>query len=135
MDPKPITINDVAREAGVSIATVSRVLSGGSASAAAREKVMAAARALGYHKTTVERRSDAGEERALALVISDLTNPYYSLLCAGAEQAARLAGWSLIVCQPDFSPGAEQISLSRVAALPVHGQGIDDHKIEVHQLF
>ena len=53
MDPKPITINDVAREAGVSIATVSRVLSGGSASAAAREKVMAAARALGYHKTTV----------------------------------------------------------------------------------
>ena len=121
MDPKPITINDVAREAGVSIATVSRVLSGGSASAAAREKVMAAARALGYHKTTVERRSDAGEERALALVISDLTNPYYSLLCAGAEQAARLAGWSLIVCQPDFSPGAEQISLSRVAALPVAG--------------
>ena len=121
MEEKTVTINDVAREAGVSIATVSRVLSGGSASAATREKVAAAARGLGYHRTPVERRADAGSERALALVISDLTNPYYSLLCAGAEQAARLAGWSLIVCQPEFTPGAEHTSLSRVTSLPVAG--------------
>ena len=100
MESKTVTINDVAREAGVSIATVSRVLSGGSASASAREKVETAARALGYHKIPVERRADTEGEHALALVISDMTNPYYSMLCAGAEQAARLAGWSLIVCQP-----------------------------------
>jgi len=121
MEPKTVTINDVAREAGVSIATVSRVLSGGSASAAARERVEAAAQALGYHKAPVERRMDAGAERALALVISDLTNPYYSMLCAGAEQAARLAGWPLIVCQPEFTPGAEALSLARIDELPVSG--------------
>ena len=121
MDPKPITINDVAREAGVSIATVSRVLSGGSASAAARERVEAAALALGYRKASAERHEEAVEAHALALVISDLTNPYYSMLCAGAEQAARLAGWSLIVCQPEFTPGAEEISLERVTSLPVDG--------------
>ena len=46
MESKTVTINDVAREAGVSIATVSRVLSGGSASASAREKVETAARFL-----------------------------------------------------------------------------------------
>ena len=112
MESKTVTINDVAREAGVSIATVSRVLSGGSASASAREKVETAARTLGYHRTPIERRTDAEGEHALALVISDLTNPYYSLLCAGAEQAARLAGWSLIVCQPDFSSDFKGIVLN-----------------------
>ena len=121
MEPKAVTINDVARQAGVSIATVSRVLSGGSASADARKKVEAAAQVLGYRKTSAERREEAGEAHVLALVISDLTNPYYSLLCAGAEQAARLAGWSLIVYQPEFTPGAEEISLDRVTSLPVDG--------------
>lgn len=121
METKTVTINDVAREAGVSIATVSRVLSGGSASAAARERVAAAALALGYRRPPAERREETGEAHALALVISDLTNPYYSMLCAGAEQAARLAGWSLIVCQPEFTPGAEEISLERVMSLPVDG--------------
>ena len=89
MEPKAVTINDVAREAGVSIATVSRVLSGGSASAVARKKVEEAARILGYRRLPAERRGEVGEGNALALVISDLTNPYYSMLCAGAEQAAR----------------------------------------------
>lgn len=84
METKTVTINDVAREAGVSIATVSRVLSGGSASAAARERVAAAALALGYRRPPAERREETGEAHALALVISDLTNPYYSMLCAGA---------------------------------------------------
>ena len=95
MEPKTVTIIDVARQAGVSIATVSRVLSGGSASAAAREKVEAAARALGYHRAPAERRAEPDGEHALALVISDLTNPYYSMLCAGAEQATRLAAFSI----------------------------------------
>ena len=65
MEPKAVTINDVARQAGVSIATVSRVLSGGSASADARKKVEAAAQALGYRKTSAERREEAGEAHVL----------------------------------------------------------------------
>ena len=119
MESKTVTINDVAREAGVSIATVSRVLSGGSASASAREKVETAARALGYHKIPVERRADTEGEHALALVISDMTNPYYSMLCAGAEQAARLAGWSLIVCQPVFTSGLRKYFAPPIVRRPV----------------
>ena len=120
MQQRPVTINDVAREAQVSVATVSRVLSGGSASAAAREKVEAAARQLGYRRLTQERRAE-GANRALALVISDLTNPYYSLLCAGAEQAARREGWPLVVCQPENAPRGEDTIADSVLNLPVCG--------------
>ena len=120
MEPKTVTIHDVAALAGVSLATVSRVLSGGSASAAAREKVEAAARQLGYRRPGADKRPEAGQDHALALVISDLTNPYYSLLCDGAEQAARRAGWPLIVCQPEFTDG-EDAEVERLLRLPVSG--------------
>ena len=121
MDAKPVTIHDVARQAEVSVATVSRVLSGGGASAATREKVEAAARELGYRRPAQDRRAEPAPERSLALVISDLTNPYYAMLCAGAEQEARRAGWALIVCQPEFSRGAEETGIEGVTGLPVCG--------------
>ena len=120
MEPRAATIHDVAALAGVSLATVSRVLSGGSASAAAREKVEAAARQLGYRKSGAEKKSEAGHDHALALVISDLTNPYYSMLCDGAEQAARRVGWPLILCQPEFA-GAEDAEMESLLRLPVSG--------------
>jgi cation diffusion facilitator family transporter len=97
------------------------VLSGGGASAATREKVEAAARQLGYRRPAAEARGEAGQERALALIISDLTNPYYGMLCAGAEQAARRAGRPLIVCQPEFALGAEDRAVESVVRLPVAG--------------
>ena len=85
METRTVTINDVAAMAGVSVATVSRVLSGSGGSAAARERVEAAARALGYRKSTVERRAEGVRDHALALIISDLTNPYYGMLCAAGR--------------------------------------------------
>ncbi len=121
MDPKAVTINDVAAMAGVSVATVSRVLSGSGGSAAARERVEAAAKALDYRKSTAEKRPEAACDNALALIISDLTNPYYGMLCAGAEQAARRAGRPLIVCQPEFSGGNEDKAVDSVVRLPVAG--------------
>ena len=121
METRTVTINDVAAMAGVSVATVSRVLSGSGGSAAARERVEAAARALGYRKSTVERRAEGVRDHALALIISDLTNPYYGMLCAGAEQAARRAGWPLIVLQPEFAGGGEDAAVESVVRLPVTG--------------
>lgn len=120
MEPRTVTINDVAAMAGVSVATVSRVLSGSGASPAAREKVESAARALGYRKSAAPKLPEGGREQALALIISDLTNPYYGMLCAGAEQASRRAGRPLIVCQPEFG-GSEEAALDSVARLPVAG--------------
>lgn len=121
MEQKGVTINDVAKRAEVSVSTVSRVLSGGSASPVAREKVVSAARALGYHRPVAKKSADVPREHALALVISDLTNPYYSLLCDGAEHAARKARWPLILCQPEFTEGTEDMAVEGIINLPVSG--------------
>ena len=121
MDQKTATITDVARLAEVSVATVSRVLSGGSASPAARERVESAVRELGYRRPSAAKGPDAAPARALALVLSDLTNPYYSMLCAGAEQAARQAGWPLIVYQPELGRRAEDTIAEDVLDLRVSG--------------
>ena len=121
MDDRTVTIIDVAKRAEVSVATVSRVLSGGSASAATRERVEAAARELGYRRQAAPKKAGGAPGRALALVTSDLTNPYYSMLCAGAEQAARNAGWPLIVYQAELGRRAEDTIAEDVLELRVSG--------------
>ncbi len=95
MNGKQPTIYDVAEKAGVSIATVSRVVSGGSASRSAREKVNAAIAQLGYKPPEPHRKQERSNARTLALVVSELTNPYYASLAAGAEEAARRNGYAL----------------------------------------
>ncbi len=121
MPEKQITIIDVAQRAGVSVATVSRVLSGGSASAAAREKVTEAVRELNYRPLISAKKSERPADRSLALIISDLSNPYYASMCAGAEEAARRAGWSLIVYQTALTGWMEESVTARVTELPAAG--------------
>lgn len=100
---KPSTIYDVASAAGVSIATVSRVMSGGSVSARAREKVESAMKALDYCPSpAAAHRQERRNAKKIAIVISDITNPYYADLLSGAEKEARRNGYSLIVHVVDF---------------------------------
>ena len=75
MENKQPTIYDVAELAGVSIATVSRAISGGSISEASRRKVTEAIEALDYRPAAARHLPDQ-QERALALVVSGLNNPY-----------------------------------------------------------
>ena len=119
MAERPVTISDVAEKAGVSVATVSRVLSGGGASEAARRKVEEAALALGYRPLSAAHRGEKKPD-SLALVLTDLTNPYYSALAAGAEQAAREAGYPLIVYRPETARWAEGMA-ERILRLPAAG--------------
>ena len=119
---KPVTILDVAAKAEVSVATVSRVLSGGSASQAARRKVEEAVRLLGYRPLSASKKAgQADAAPSLALVITDLTNPYYASLCAGAEQAAREAGYPLIVYKAEASRWGEDTIADHVLRLPAVG--------------
>lgn len=96
MPDKQPTIYDVAKAAGVSIATVSRVMSGGSVSAASRARVESAMEALRYSPSpaAAHRTPRRGSGR-LALVISEITNPYFASLAAGAEKEARRNGYAL----------------------------------------
>ncbi|MFC5721441.1 LacI family DNA-binding transcriptional regulator [Streptomyces gamaensis] len=97
-------IKDVAERAGVSVATVSRVLNGRSPVPATREKVLAAVRELGYRPNVLARALRTARTRTLGLVISDLRNPFFTELADAVEQEARSLGYSLIIGNAGESP-------------------------------
>ncbi|MFF3543430.1 LacI family DNA-binding transcriptional regulator [Streptomyces platensis] len=90
-------IKDVAERAGVSVATVSRVLNGHSPVAETRERVLAAVRDLGYRPNNVARALRTARTGALGLIISDLTNPFFTELADAVEDEARSLGYSLVI--------------------------------------
>jgi len=85
------TMADVAARAGVSVATVSRALSGEGrlVSAPVLERVQAAAEELGYHPNNLARNMRSGTSRIFGLVISDVGNPFFTAVARGAEDVAR----------------------------------------------
>ena len=95
MATKMPTIYDVAELAGVSIATVSRYMNGGTVGKTSRQKVQDAIASLDYHPAAGRTEDATGPADALALVVSDVDNPYYASLCAGAEAEARRNGFVL----------------------------------------
>ncbi|GAA0472521.1 LacI family DNA-binding transcriptional regulator [Streptomyces sp. NPDC046215] len=97
-------IKDVAERAGVSVATVSRVLNGRSPVATTRDRVLAAVAELGYRPNVVARSLRTARTRTLGLVISDLRNPFFTELADAVEQEARALRYSLIIGNAGESP-------------------------------
>lgn len=103
------TISDVAARAGVSTATVSRALNGKSTvdpELAAR--VSAAADELGYRPNGPARNLRKQETAVLALIISDVENPFFTAISRGVEDIAHAAGYSVVLCNSDDDPGKER---------------------------
>ncbi|MFF4140468.1 LacI family DNA-binding transcriptional regulator [Streptomyces sp. NPDC001698] len=102
------SIKDVAAAAGVSVATVSRVLNEHpSVSADARTRVLASVEALGYRPNAVARSLRTHRTRTLGLVISDVLNPYFTALARSVEEEARALGYSVIIGNADERPGLQ----------------------------
>lgn len=96
------TISDVASRAGVSTATVSRALNGKSTvdpELAAR--VLAAATELGYQPNGPARNLRRQEAAVLALIISDVENPFFTAIARGVEDVAHTVGYSVVLCNTD----------------------------------
>lgn len=106
-----IGIKDVARAAGVSPATVSRVLGNGPVSAELREKVEAAVRATGYRPNLSARRLRSQHSRTIGLVVSDIRNPFFTAVSRAVEDAAYLADMRVILCNTDENPAREAMYL------------------------
>ncbi|MFF2407612.1 LacI family DNA-binding transcriptional regulator [Streptomyces sp. NPDC058092] len=103
------SIKDVAAEAGVSVATVSRVLnSHPSVSPDARARVLAAVDVLGYRPNAVARSLRTDQTRTLGLVISDVLNPYFTELARFVEEEARALGYSVIIGNADERPDLQE---------------------------
>lgn len=94
-----ITISDVARLAGVSTATVSRVLDHSpKVSEPTRERVLSVARSLGYKPSAIARSLSTGHTHTIGLIVTNVSNPYYPEMVAGIEDEAREAGYSTLLC-------------------------------------
>src|SRR5712691_9638568 len=92
------TIREVAREAGVSIATVSHALSGKRpVSGATRRRIKSAARRLGYRPNQVAASMITGRTQTLGVIVPDIANPFFSGLVHAAEVAAAGRGYTVVV--------------------------------------
>ncbi len=107
MDARRPTLITVAREAGVSIASVSRVLNGLPATPAMIQRVREASEAVGYVPDAVARSLQAGRTRQLAFSVADVANPVYAAMMRAIVRVTRRAGYRLLLSTTDSDPGAE----------------------------
>lgn len=102
MGKNRVTIKDVARKAGVSPATASRVAGNyGYASKPIRQKVLAAIRELGYRPNSVARSMVTRSTHTLGLVVTDITNPFFAHLMRSVEDVTWEAGYTLFLANTD----------------------------------
>lgn len=119
---KPANIRQVAEQAGVSIATVSRVLAGGeNVSAEAIERVRAAALSLNYQPNRIARSLRRQRTSTAALVVTDIENPFFTTVLRGVEQVLRLAGYALLLTYSDENEQNEKQHLLNLRAEGVAG--------------
>ncbi|MGD8192299.1 catabolite control protein A [Brevibacillus ginsengisoli] len=98
----PITIYDVAREAGVSMATVSRVVNGNpNVKPTTRKKVLAAIERLGYRPNAVARGLASKKTTTVGVIIPDISSMFFSELARGIEDIATMYKYNIILCNSD----------------------------------
>jgi len=102
---KTVTIQDVANSAGVSIATVSRVLSGkGPVSPEKRQRVIDAVEKLDYNTDQGSRAGQKGNTSILLMIVPRISNPFYSEIIHGFQNNAYKHGYEVLLCQSMSSP-------------------------------
>jgi LacI family transcriptional regulator len=116
------TVLDVAKRAGVAPITVSRVINNsGYISQATRERVEAAVKELGYVPNTLARGLRSKQTKTLALVVTDITNPYFTLMARGVEDAAGAFDYTVVYCNTDESETKEEKYVNILAQRQVDG--------------
>lgn len=119
---RQITIKDVAREAGVSTSTVSRVLTeSASVKEETRKKVELAIEKLKYSPNVIARSLRKKTSRTIGLIVPDISNPFFPDIAKGVEDRAREAGYNVILCNADDNPRKEVESIQLLKERQVDG--------------
>jgi LacI family transcriptional regulator len=126
-----VSLTEVARASGVSLASASRALNpnnGHPVSADVRERVQAAAAELNYSVNALARGIKTGRNRTVAVLVHDICDPYFNLMARGVTDAADAAGYLTLVCNSERDPDTElryvQLALEqRVAGVLFVGGG------------
>src|SRR5690242_12720503 len=119
----PVTLQDVAAAAGVSLATASRALHNGSrvVRAELRERVERAASTLGYTSNGPAQALAKATTPVVGLIVHDIADPYFSALAIGAMRAAHEHGLLVLVCNTFRDRDLELSYLARLKAQRARG--------------
>jgi LacI family transcriptional regulator len=136
-EPARPTLNDVARHAGVSLATASRVVNGSTreVGAALRARVLASAAALGYVPHGPAQALARAANATVGVIVHDIADPYFTEIALGAMRVAEDEGRLVTVCNTFRDRGREAryvalLHAQRVAAIVLAGSGYDDPELE-----
>lgn len=117
-----VTIREVARLAGVSTATVSRVFSGGSTvHEDLQEKVRKAAEMLNYRPNKLARNLRTRRTQAVGVVIPDIENPFFTSVVCGIEEVLRAADYSLLLANSNEDAARERRNVEALQAEAIAG--------------
>lgn len=129
---KAITIYDIAKEAGVSASTVSRVLTNNAnVRPAKREKVLELIRKYNFKPNALAKGLADTKSKTIGILAADVRNPYYAALFVACEKVAREAGYTVLLCNSLGDHKQEEILLEklreqRVGAIIQFGGEVDD---------
>lgn len=119
-----VTLKDIAREAGVSVSTVSRVLNKKSKTARISPEtealIMKAAKKLKYNPNQLARSLRLKKTHTIGLVVPDISNPFFAFVTRVIQKHAYDAGYSLVVCNTD-----EDLNTETEQVLLLRGKGVD----------
>ena len=116
------TIRDVAKRAGVSPITVSRVINNNDyVSTKTRQRVEAAIEELGYVPNMLGPSLRSKQTMTLALVMTDITNPFWTTVARGVEDVAQANGYSTILCNTDESEDKQEHYLNMLLRRRIDG--------------
>jgi LacI family transcriptional regulator len=117
-----LRIREVAERAGVSPATVSRVLNGSTTvGVAKRDDVLAAVNELGYRPNRTASNLRRQKAQMIGVVISDIENPHFTQMVRAVEDAAYRRGYRVVLCNTDEDPAKQRDYLGVLAAERVAG--------------
>ena len=118
-----ITMDEIAKLAGVSKATVSRVLNDSECGVGeqTRVRVKKIAEELGYSVEQTEKKKNVSFTRYIALILPDITNPFFADLAKSVEDSLRRKGYSLVLANTDFSEDNEAAQIRELMVKRLEG--------------
>lgn len=130
-----VTMSDVARQAGVSLMTVSRVVNNkGDVSSETRQRVLEIIASLDYRPSAIARSLATRETCTIGLVVPDVTNPFFADITRGVEHLAYSRGYQVFLCNSEEDPQRElaviqSLEEKRVDGLILCSSRLDEEKL------
>jgi len=132
---KAVTIHDIAQRANVSVATVSNVLNNKeTVDSAIRQTVLEIAQQLNYRSPIKRSRSAERLNKMVAMISADVADAVMNLIFKGAENSARIHGYTSILCDSENSSELEQEHIGNLLSKGIDGLLIIPSGEEIQQV-